>query len=221
MKQSDPASALREAFAQLLQLGQRSGYGRSYGQFRLFMRAAKLYAETEGALSGTPRSAQELIIDLVSHGFEGNPEERRRASDWIQANLSWVGQSRTACAAVSRFDEHPTAPGIRVLKGDTYINTLFLPEEDGVASISGLEPGEYALLLETGRLIWQGRLTERQLIWAGAFPNQPLDLAAATGDVGCPSTVEERLLDGELVLRVFPGMETGRMEIKRTIAGAV
>jgi hypothetical protein len=39
-------------------------------------------------------------------------------------------------------------------------------------------------------------------------------MAADTGEAGNQPTLEEDLLDGEVVLRVFPGLEGGSMEIE-------
>ena len=83
-----------------------------------------------------------------------------------------------------------------------------------VRSLEALRPGRYSLCFRTGRLVWQGSLTERQLVWTQAFPRRPLGLAADTGtDLNRPTT-EMVLLDGELLLRTYPGLEAGRLEVE-------
>ncbi len=69
-------------------------------------------------------------------------------------------------------------------------------------------------MLDTGWVIWQGELTERDLIWMAAFPDVPLDLAADTDETSARTTREESLLDGELILRVIPGLESGNIELE-------
>ena len=81
-------------------------------------------------------------------------------------------------------------------------------------TIKGLRPGHYTLLLDTGRLLWEGELTEKHLLWTEAFPDQPLALAADTGDVEPVSTINIPFLDGEWTLLVLPGLESGRMQLR-------
>jgi hypothetical protein len=45
-------------------------------------------------------------------------------------------------------------------------------------------------------------------------------LAADTGDRAARPTREETLLDGQLIMRVFPGVERGRIELAVCTAGA-
>ena len=84
----------------------------------------------------------------------------------------------------------------------------------GFARLDNINPGFHSLSLDTGRVLWEGELTESHLLWAVAFPGEPLPMAADTGEAGNQPTLEEDLLDGEVVLRVFPGLEGGSMEIE-------
>ena len=78
-------------------------------------------------------------------------------------------------------------------------------------TLSGVTPGNYVLRLATGRVVWEGTLSETQVRVAGA----PLVLAADTGaPVRSPATCQESLLDGDAVLYVFPGIESGTIGIE-------
>ena len=79
--------------------------------------------------------------------------------------------------------------------------------------MSGLVPGAYTLRMAIGRILWEGSLGRQDLEWAAAHPGRPLDLAADTGDELVEPTREYSLLRGELVMKVFPGLETGTMTI--------
>lgn len=80
--------------------------------------------------------------------------------------------------------------------------------------LRGITPGEYAVQLETGRLLWEGELTKSHLVWAAAFPGRPVRFAADTGEVAGASTLDVELLGGEMFLKVFPGIESGMIEIE-------
>ena len=94
------------------------------------------------------------------------------------------------------------------------IADLDFPPEGGTGSVDDISPGLYTLLLDTGCVIWENVLTESDLLWAEAFPGQPLELAADTGETDNRPTIRETLLGGEIVLRVFAGTETGRIQIE-------
>jgi len=84
----------------------------------------------------------------------------------------------------------------------------------GFARLDNINPGFHSLSLDTGRVLWEGELTESHLLWVVAFPGEPLQMAADTGETGNRPTLKEDLLDGEVVLRVFPGLEGGSMEVE-------
>ena len=80
-------------------------------------------------------------------------------------------------------------------------------------SILDVAPGRYILKLATGRTIWRGELRAEDLIWTSAFPERRLQLAADTDAASPEPSREEPVLGGEFLLRVFPGVERGAIEI--------
>ena len=78
-----------------------------------------------------------------------------------------------------------------------------------------LTPGAYELALWTGRVVWKGVLENDELVSALAFRDEPLFLAADTGEGTERPTRRELILDGEVEITVYPGPSAGRMEIRR------
>ena len=91
--------------------------------------------------------------------------------------------------------------------------TISLDEAFEVASVTNITPGYYRVRLETGCELWSMSLDDRDLVWTSAFPNRPINLAAATAGAARPSTHDATLLGGRLRLSVFPGFETGTIAI--------
>jgi hypothetical protein len=81
-------------------------------------------------------------------------------------------------------------------------------------SIRNVTPGYYEVRLNTGRILWQEELKEQDLIWSAAFPEEALDLAADTGESNRRISKECTILGGEIAIRVFPEIESGRIEIE-------
>ncbi|NQU74932.1 MAG: hypothetical protein HQ546_01290 [Planctomycetes bacterium] len=84
----------------------------------------------------------------------------------------------------------------------------------GVQSVGDITQGAYRLSLDTGRVLWQGHLTSQDLLWAKAFPGEPLRMAADTDQVKQRPVREISLLEGALTLRIYPGVEAGSLEIE-------
>lgn len=80
--------------------------------------------------------------------------------------------------------------------------------------VDNIRPGPYRLTLDTGRVLWQDVLTEEDLVWAKAFPQAPLKMAAASEEGASSPTRRLELLGGSMVLQVFAGIEHGSIEIE-------
>jgi len=81
-------------------------------------------------------------------------------------------------------------------------------------TIRNVKPGNYAIRSSVNSLLWQGDLEKHELLWANAFPEQPLKLAADTEQIILNSTKKINLLNGKIILRVFPEIEFGRLELE-------
>jgi len=107
------------------------------------------------------------------------------------------------------------APVLELLveRDGTLVATVPVSRQPDSRVVGGIAPGLYRLKLDTGRLVWEARLTPSDVVWARAFARRPLPMAADTGTpVGQP-TREATLLDGALRVRVFAGIEEGSLEI--------
>ena len=49
------------------------------------------------------------------------------------------------------------------------------------ATIKNIIPDNYIAKLNTGRILWEDTLSEKDLLWIKAYPEKPLELAADTG----------------------------------------
>jgi hypothetical protein len=123
--------------------------------------------------------------------------------------LAWMGE-------VSRHSDrtHPLRVGIRIEPEGESARVLELREIPGTLSLPNVKPGKHRIVLQGGLLLWEGEFTPEQLLWAYAFEGQDLPAAAATPDSAPQPTSETVVLDGELILRTYPGPRAGRIEIE-------
>lgn len=108
----------------------------------------------------------------------------------------------------------PQLNGLVIEKEGEPVKDVLLPALPAVVRLAGVRPGFYQVRLSTGRVLWEEVLTDEDLLWSRAFPGQALKLAADTGADRVWASREFRLLDGEVVVRVCPGLEAGHVEIR-------
>jgi len=116
------------------------------------------------------------------------------------------------------WGQQPVEKAIEVIiakDGERIVSSpINLSEMSGV--IRNALPGRYTIKLRTGRVLWEDEITKKDLLWHEAFPDRELKLAAATGEAKRVSTKKISVLDGEIIIRVFPGFEDGTIEVKRS-----
>lgn len=83
--------------------------------------------------------------------------------------------------------------------------------------INNVSPAFYSFELSSGRLLWEGPVYKTDLLWTFANPGEDFRLAADTDDAPPKPTREMILLDGEVIIRVFPGIEVGSIQIDLVI----
>jgi hypothetical protein len=214
LEQADRANALGRAFAEIEELGRQPVYSRRFENFHRFMAEVQRHAASDELHQVDVESIRELLVELATDTFDGNAEERQAVLDVILSQPRLTAEYEQLSATVGADGRKVKTTTINLLKGAELLTRIEFDREPPRASVGRVLPGDYSLALETGRVIWEGHLTARDLLWSAAFPERALDLAADTGGRPTTMTREEQLLGGELALRVFPGLESGRIEVE-------
>ena len=215
-QQSDLEKALREAFKKITSLGQRSEYKQGFQQFMHFM------AEVEGNCERITRDHQnridemvhELLLQLATGQFQGDEDETAAALDLINSKPEWREAYEFLCKETEKSDGFSMPLKVIVEKNGVLLDSFPLGEMTARKVIKNVKPGNYLVKLDTGRIIWRQRLDEKDLIWVYAFPETGLRLAADTGDADAPKTREVFVLGGDGIIRVYPGLESGSIELE-------
>ncbi|MBM3333544.1 hypothetical protein FJY63_02680 [Candidatus Sumerlaeota bacterium] len=155
-----------------------------------------------------------LIVEFCTGTFRGDNRTRDMALQLIESRQEWK----------TRFEQAQTAPdgnldSIRpviflVTANEKPIGSIVIPSDATGGSLGLIAPGRHSLVLETGRMIWAGRLSSSHLLLQAAFQEEPLRMAADTEALSAQPTLVVSLLDGDAFLRVYPGFEAGRLEVE-------
>ena len=144
---------------------------------------------------------QQFMGEAVQHA--GKPNEDSLTETLIDVLVS----------ELSRVEEKTLRP-VLVLEGEG-VPPRRIRLSVGKGTIGDIVPGHYRLKLSnTGWLLWTRTLNKTELLWSEAYPGRPLALAADTGVPSQEPTREVILLDGEIILRTYPGLELGWLEIE-------
>lgn len=201
--QADRKASLRQAFNEIAELGQKPEYAQGLKQFRQFMEAAAAHAQ-EWATT----CVRSEIADLVTRSAD-TEQPRWDLADLLEENDEWRQEREAASGEVDLVVRSPGIALALVKNDGATVGTVRLTENLASGSIVNVLPGSYVLVLDTGWTLWEGTLTGRDLLWIEAFPRQPLKLAADTCEAASECTKQIDLLDGELRLSIYPGIESG------------
>ncbi len=214
LQHHDVNAALRKTFRQIRELGSQSAYAQGYQQFLRLMEEARLRGEASDPIDCAQilESIMSLFLERAVLLLLQDPKARRPSTELSQSprceeyeKLLW---------GVLEAMKRSNASEVTIRRDEVTVGTIALNAQIGSQSVEDIVPGDYLLVLDTGRIVWKRTLSEREVFWRLAYPDRPLDLAADTGESRLLPTVEDAVLLGELILRVFPGLETGRLEVE-------
>ncbi len=215
-KQPETKRALLAALQEIIALGQRPEYERGFLQFRHFMAEVKRKWEAPSRKPGdiVVEGIRHLCLLVATDLLEDNPGEAQAALGLIGSEPQWQEEFEKICGEVSKSQTTYRAPEIIIEKNGQCISLTPWERQPVSQEICNLMPARYVARMDSGRVIWEEDLTGKELIWSQTFPGQALELAADTGEPAAKMTREITLLNGELVIRIFPGTKSGRLELR-------
>ena len=205
--------AMQEAFDEIGKLGKKPEYNEGFQQFQEFIHASLRLpgVRPEQKIQFIRNAIYNLIYDLAAGTFEG---DRRQQDDLINAlkKVPHWNEEYERIKKEARDFLSPDLPiEIEVLKGDKVIGSS--PISSTPTSLRSISPGRYTVRFSNGRILWEGDLLREDLIWTYAFPGRDLPLAAETKSYRQKPTRSMTLLDGELIVNVYAGLESGEITL--------
>ena len=200
--------ALREAFSKIILLGREPGYELGYARFKEFMKIVG-----EGASLEEQSDSDDAVLQFLISFCEGMDPEGIPSAE-LQRDPILYRRCQRLVSELQQLMPGQITLEIIVESGEEVLARLNADQKGKLELLKHIRPGIYRLSLSTGRHLWEGDLTDADVIWAAARPGQPFRLAADSGFGDQPPTRELRLLNGEISVRIFPGLEAGVMEVQ-------
>jgi hypothetical protein len=213
LRSDDPKRAMEEAFSEIRKLSNQAEYKEGFRQFLEFVEVAVKPSaqDSEERIQIVKNAIYRLIYDLATDTFDGDEE---RKDDLIKAfrNIpEWKAEYERIKEDAQAFQAPETPMEVEVLKGDRIIGSSAISPEP--TSISSISPGSYKIRFSNGRVLWEGDILRKDVIWAFAYPDKDLPMAAETEPSQREPTRTLHLLNGELIIQVFAGLETGEIRL--------
>lgn len=211
----DPRQALENAFKTIAATCEVTPYKIGCSQFRQFIEEV---TEQWDLRQQMPREmtadiaadfAMEIFLDL----FTGSEWETQAALGLVESQESLRGTLSRLQADQRRLASAKKELELIVTCNQMAIDARPLKSSDQTIRLPRIRPGIYNFYLSTGRRLLSIELTDEDLVWFRAYPDQNLRMAADTGKAAPTPSREVPLFGGKLVVQVFPGIESGRIEI--------
>ena len=214
IESGDQDHAMTMAFDEIQRLGSLPGYEEGFWQFQEFVKSAIIppVQEPDRKIQSIRYAIYRIISDLAAGTFGGDEKQKETIINAVKNNPRWNEEFERIKIEAQSFLAPETPIEIEVLKEDEVIAST-IPFKDP-SSISPIYPGHYTIRFSNGRSLWEGELAHEDVLWAYAYPEKDLPLAAETEDTQREPVKTISLLNGELVIEVFAGLESGRMTIK-------
>jgi hypothetical protein len=153
-----------------------------------------------------------LLHDLATDTFEGDEEQKEAMIGTLRSYPEWDAEYVRIVEEAQALFPPRIQLRVEVLRKTQIIGSF--PISPDPAIIGAITPGNYTVQFSNGRILWEGELAKEDLIWAYAFPEKDLAMAAETEVSQREPTRKISLLNGEITVSVFAGLETGQIRIE-------
>ncbi len=209
----DREKAFKNALSEIIRLGKSAEYKTGFEQFEQFI-ASGLQGVSEDSDDYTrlrDMVLQSLLTTLATDTFDGPEEVRKSLIKRIQATPELASRYQELLEELS--PENEPALEVELYKNDELLGAQPLPSEQQGVYFDQIEPGNYSLRLSNGRVLWEGKIEAKYIIWALAYPEKEYPMAAATEKDESNQTKSIKLLKREMSLNFYAGMESGRIAL--------
>lgn len=212
---SDPQKGLKEAFEEIERRGQYSEYHQGFKQFKVFMVETYRYIDDPITTDTEIKTLlQDLTLQIISGVIEENSQEEQCCLELFRSHPDWNKRFEKQCTEAEKANRRDRPVRLLIEKDGESFQSINVIQLSQIQTLKDITPGRYRFILETGRLIGDAELAKNELLWEYAFPKQDLKLAADTGDTVQRPTRTIKLLNGEVIIKAFPGIDSGRMEVE-------
>lgn len=215
-EKKDIPAALKESFQKIQTLGKLPEYQKGYEQFNRFI--AEVVVAMKRSSHDAENFSKEILKDAAIQIATGILHEDHIDTttliSLIQQEPDMQKMFKALCCELAEADTKPASLSIIIEKDNDKIFSILSEEHLPERKTINILPGHYVIRLTTGRVLWEGNLERHDLFLTDALSESDLQMAADTEDTPSQATQKLKLLDGEMLIQIFPGIACGILEIQ-------
>ena len=212
----DRHEALSQALQQLRIPSAATSYKEHYTKFARFVDEIETQLQADPGIlkSHFLDLIEDLLVPILTDTWEGSVTDREDILILCEAHPLLVQRLEQLRAELEPIHDAPPL-ALRVRHGDDIIAEVLVSGLSRGVSIPGITPGSYSIETSTGRVLWSDDILPEHILWAEAYPERDLQMAAQTDEPEEEPTLVVSLLEGELELSLHPGLESGTLRLAR------
>ena len=214
LESGDPKKAMQEAFNKIQALGTQPEYKEGFRQFLELVKTAVKPSDedSEEKIQQIKNATYSLIYDLATDTFEGDEAQKEALINALEGHPQWKAEYERIKNEAQDFLAPETEIEIEVLRENQIIGSFLISTDP--SSLGSISPGRYTVRFSNGRVLWEGDVSREDVLWTFAYPEKDLPMAAETEPSQREPTRTISLLDGELLMHIFAGLETGELRFE-------
>lgn len=198
LEKEEIQSSVESAISETTELGKLEENKTGYEQFEMFLKA------------GINESNSYNYIDRIFHGIINDyiSITEIEKDDLLQKINSNPELKKRYQEIITNFG-HAESIKLEIYKDGKLLKNISL--EDDKSEVSKIEVGEYTISLNNGRVLWVGEITDQDIM-LDPIKNTDYKMAASTEDKVSETTKTIKLMNNELTLFVYAGLEYGKLK---------
>lgn len=210
----DRHEALSQALQQLRIPSAATSYKEHYTKFARFVDEIETQLQADPGIlkSHFLDLIEDLLVPILSDTWEGSERDRDAILALCQTHPMLSQRLNQLRIELEPALEVPEL-ALRLRRGDHIVAEVMVSGLPRGVSIPDITPGSYSIETSTGRIIWNGDIAAEHVLWTEAYPERDLQMAAQTDESEGEPTLAVSLLNGELGLQLYAGLESGTLHL--------
>lgn len=209
----DIEAAIEDAMAEIVRLGKLPDYESGFRQFEELVGFGLDELESNPTLLS--RAVSEVKHSLmVKFALNDLPEQSKESDTLlsvIHSDPELLREFELIKENLAKVQDEYLHVEVQLFIDGKFIQEIVLNPHQIEVEFKKVKPGFLSVRVSNGRVLWEDEVLAESLIWSLAYPDREYKLAADTGEAQVQPTRTGHSPDKKTQVRIYPGLESGRL----------
>ena len=212
----EPVEAFRLALQEIIKLSQTHEYEEGYKQFEAFLGSGigELIKDDKNFSDFQLIVLERLMFRLATNDFIGSKDIKETLLNKIKASPKLKSRYEKLLVELPDYSEEIPLMEVHLFKSNDLVGSQGFLKKPGRKYFQDITPGKYILKHSNGRVLWEGAIEAKDVIWKKAFPDRDYAMAADTVKQPTEPTRSLQILNGQIKLTFEAGLEAGKIRLE-------